>query len=103
MIMLMAAMLAAPTAPPEPARRLNPHASELFERDPVLAAWAIRRFDRNGDGWLTLHEADAALVAFREIADTDRDGRVSVREYAATKALMAERPAPPPATASSAP
>jgi hypothetical protein len=103
MTMLMAAMLTAPSTPSAPARRLNPHASELFERDPVLAAWAIRRFDRNGDGWLTLHEADAALVAFREIADTDRDGRVSVREYAQTKALMAERSAAPAETAASAP
>ena len=99
---VMAVVLAAQASAYEPLKRLNPHASELFERDPVLAAWALRRFDRNGDGWLTLHEADAALAAFRDIADANRDGRVSVREYSATKALIAERPATPE-TAASAP
>lgn len=74
---------------------LNPHATELFERDAQLNAWAVRVFDRNRDGWLTLYEAQPALQVFREIADADRNGRVTVREYQAAKAFIAARWGPP--------
>lgn len=70
------ALLAAASTP-------NPRAHELFDRDPVLKLWAIARFDENRDGWLTSYEVQAAAGAFREIADEDRDGQVSVREYTA--------------------
>ena len=62
---------------------LNPRALELFDREPVLKAWALRSYDRNHDGWLTLYEAQAAADSFRDVADGNRDGRVSMTEYAA--------------------
>lgn len=62
---------------------VNPRATELFEREPLLKGWALRIYDRNHDGWLTSFEAQAAADSFRDIADGDRDGRVSVGEYAA--------------------
>ncbi len=61
--------------------RLNPEAAALFERDSVLREWALQFHDRNGDGWLTSFEAHAAAVAFKQIADSNRDGRVSVYEF----------------------
>lgn len=61
---------------------INPRANELFDREPGLKSWALRRFDANKDGWLTMFEAQPAADAFREIADVNRDGQVSVREYA---------------------
>ena len=61
--------------------RLNPDAAALFERDSVLRSWALRFHDRNGDGWLTSFEAHEAAVAFKQIADSNRDGRVSVYEF----------------------
>lgn len=85
---LLAAALAAQGVQPA---SLNPRAGELFERDPALRAWAVREFDRNGDGWLTLYEAQPAVAAFKEIADTDKDGRVTVREFEEGKAFVAAR------------
>lgn len=69
----------------------NPNAHELFERSPVLMAWALRRFDRNTDGWLTIYEAQPALAAFRDLADANRDGRVSVQEFKAAEAFVSAR------------
>ncbi|HVF37388.1 MAG TPA: hypothetical protein VNA29_05540 [Sphingomicrobium sp.] len=73
-------LLLAATPEVRPAN-IIPRASELLEREPVLKEWAMRIFDRNRDGWLTLYEASEAADAFRDIADEDRDGRVSPREY----------------------
>jgi len=70
---------------------VNPRASELFERDPLLGAWALRRFDLNADGWLTTFEAQPALTAFKELADTDGNGRVSVREFELAKKFLVAR------------
>lgn len=69
----------------------NPHANELFDRDPQLKAWALRLYDANHDGWLTLYEAQPALAMFKDIADADRDGRVTTYEYARAKAFVAAR------------
>ena len=74
-----------------PAAALNPHANDLFERDPVLREWALRKFDINRDGWLTLYEAQPALAAFKDIADGDRDGRITTWEYARGKEFVAAR------------
>lgn len=74
-----------------PAAALNPHANDLFERDPVLREWALRMFDTNRDGWLTLYEAQPALAAFKDIADGDRDGRITTWEYARGKDFVAAR------------
>ena len=70
---------------------LNPRAVELFERDAQLKAWALKLYDRNQDGWLTLYEAQPAIAAFKEIADADRDGRVTTYEYTRAKAFIAAR------------
>lgn len=93
MTVLLLAIAAGLQSPAErlPEANLNPHATELFERDPVLNEWALRLYDRNRDGWLTLYEAQPALQTFRDIADANRDGRVTVREYQAAKAYIAAR------------
>lgn len=80
------ALLAATAAPPTPeaqpvAASLNPRAIELVDSDPAIATWALAKFDSNGDGWLSLYEAQPAVIAFRDIADADRDGHVTVREF----------------------
>jgi hypothetical protein len=85
MLIGLAAQAALASAP------VNPHANELFDRDAELKAWALRLYDRNRDGWLTLYEAQPALDMFREIADADRDGRVTTHEYARAKAFIAAR------------
>ena len=86
---LAAALQAAPAASAPAA--FNPNANLLFDRDEVLHEWAVARFDRNGDGWLTLFEAQPALQAFQEIADSDRDGRVTTTEYRRAKEFIVAR------------
>jgi hypothetical protein len=83
-----AALAAAPT--PSPAS-FNPNANELFDRDAQLRSWALRKYDSNGDGWLTLYEAQPAIAAFREIADGDSDGRITVVEFRRAKEFIAAR------------
>ena len=70
---------------------VNPNANELFDHDPELKAWALRLFDTNHDGWLTLYEAQPALAAFKEIADADKDGRVTTFEYRRAKDFVTAR------------
>jgi hypothetical protein len=70
---------------------LNPHATELFNRDTELRAWALRLYDGNKDGWLTLYEAQPALAMFKDIADANRDGRVTTYEYSRAKEFIAAR------------
>jgi len=70
---------------------VNPNANELFDRDPELNAWALRLFDTTHDGWLTLYEAQPALAAFKEIADADKDGRVTTFEYRRAKDFVTAR------------
>lgn len=89
-------LLAAAGAPSTPgavpaAASLNPRAIELVDSDPAITAWAVHSFDRNGDGWLTLYEAQPAVAAFREIADGDRDGHITVREFQAAVAFLRAR------------
>lgn len=89
MLEALAMMMMADPLPKAREASINPHASELFERDPELRAWAIRMFDSNRDGWLTLYEAQPALARLKEIADSDGDGRVSVREFTEARRLLA--------------
>jgi hypothetical protein len=70
----------------------NPRAIEFLDRNAAVRAWALRGYDANHDGWLTSFEAQAALDAFRDIADRDRDGHVTVREYEGAVALVRARP-----------
>ena len=83
-------LLALALAAQDPAA-FNPRAIEFIERDPAVQAWALNRFDRNHDGWLTLYEAQLAVEGFREIADANRDGRVSVGEYEGGIAFLKAR------------
>lgn len=70
---------------------IYPNANELFDRDDVLRRWAVRNYDGNRDGWLTLYEAQSALAAFKEIADSDSDGRVTTAEYRRAKEFVFAR------------
>ena len=91
LFLFAAAAAAPPTLPPVEASAPNPRAAELFERDPVLMAWALKLFDANDDGWLTLFEAQRAADAFRDLADTDHDGRVTTGEYRNAVVFIAAR------------
>lgn len=80
----MAAVAAPPgstTARAPTDNRLNPRAIELFERDWALMHWSVKYFDRNADGKISVAEANAAALKFKEIADGDGDGRVTPYEY----------------------
>ena len=82
MIGLILLAAAAQTEPAEstPAS-FNPRAVELFERDWILNQWAKRSFDENGDGVISVEEAQPAAIAFKDMADGDGDGRVTTYEY----------------------
>lgn len=85
------AALASVPAPGQFREPMNPHANELFDRDDELKAWALQLFDSNGDGWLTLYEAQPALRKFKEIADSDGDGRVTTHEFRRAKQFIIAR------------
>ena len=73
---------------------VNPKAIELFEADPRLMDWAIARFDKNGDGYLSIFEADSAAQEFKTIADGDDDGQVTPAEYTAAREFVVARYVP---------
>ena len=82
MVVSFLMLLAAQEAPrPAANASFNPRAVELFERDWVLNQWAKSRFDANGDGIISVAEAQPAALKFKEIADGDGDGRVTPYEY----------------------
>lgn len=70
---------------------VNPKAIELFERDPQLMRWALGIFDSNGDGRLSVFEADRAAEQFKAIADGDTDGRVTPTEYRSARQFIVAR------------
>lgn len=70
---------------------INANANDLFDRDAALKAWALRLYDTNRDGWLTSYEVQPALAAFKDLADGDRDGRVTKYEYDRAKKFIAAR------------
>ena len=91
---LVAALLAAQLAASQPAddyRLVNPKAIELFDSDGDLMQWALAKYDANGDGYLSIFEADAAARQFKQIADGDGDGRVTPAEYRLAKDFIAAR------------
>ena len=93
--LVMAVMLASAAAaqqPPTPASApVSPRAVELFERDWVLMNWALKHYDRDRDILLEPAEAQAAASQFRQIADTDEDGRVTPHEYRAAREFILAR------------
>lgn len=73
-------------AQPTPASlRVKPAAQALFERDWVLMNWALKHYDTNRDILLEPDEAQAAADSFRQMADSDHDGRITPQEYAAAR------------------
>jgi hypothetical protein len=67
---------------------LTPAALALFERDWVLMNWGLKYFDLNHDILLQPSEAEAAAQAFRKMADTNGDGRITPEEYRAARAAI---------------
>ena len=86
--LLVAAQEAFPSAA---SAAFNPRAVELFERDWVLNQWAKRMFDGDGDGVISVDEAQPAAVKFKEIADGDGDGRVTPYEYGRAREFILAR------------
>lgn len=80
---------AGPTLPPTPASAGA--AMGLFEKDWVLMGWALKRHDLNHDALLEPVEAAGAAAEFRDIADGDRDGRVTRLEYTQARAFIIAR------------
>ena len=90
--MLLLAVSPAALAQPTPASAsVSPRAAELFERDWVLMNWALKFHDRDRNILLSPPEAQAAASAFRAIADTDEDGRVTPQEYREARAFILAR------------
>ena len=77
--------------PPAAAAAFNPRAVELFERDWVLNQWAKSKFDANGDGVISVAEAQPAALEFKQIADGDGDGRVTPYEYERAREFIIAR------------
>jgi hypothetical protein len=72
-------------------RLVNPKAIELFDSDRELMQWALAKYDSDGDGYLSIFEADTAARQFKQIADGDGDGRVTPAEYRLAKDFIAAR------------
>jgi hypothetical protein len=89
----LALLIAAPVAAQAAQASLapTPAALQLFERDWVLMNWALKFYDADRDILLEPGEALAAADAFRRIADSDRDGRVTPQEYRAARAFILAR------------
>ena len=92
MLMAFALLAAAQEAHPSAAvASFNPRAIELFERDWVLNQWAKGKFDANGDGVISVTEAQPAALEFKQIADGDGDGRVTPYEYERAREFIIAR------------
>jgi hypothetical protein len=66
-------------------------ARALFEKDWVLMNWALKFYDADRDILLEPGEAAAAARAFRAMADTNQDGRVTTDEYRAAREFILAR------------
>ena len=81
----------AASQPASPNLAVTPAALQIFERDWVLMNWALKYYDADRDIMLEPNEAQAAADAFRRIADTNTDGRVTPEEYRAARAFILAR------------
>ena len=104
-LLALGAPLSAQSAQPAQAGlKATPAALDLFERDwvsmltpawlasyRVLMNWALKFYDSNRDILLQPAEAATAAEAFRKLADTDNDGRVTPEEYRAARAFILAR------------
>lgn len=89
----LALLLAAPATAQTNRQGLQPTtaAMQIFERDWVLMNWALKFYDADRDILLEPNEAQSATDAFRRIADTNGDGRVTPDEYRAARAFILAR------------
>jgi hypothetical protein len=69
----------------------NPRAMELFNSDWVLMDWGLRFHDSDRNAELSAAEAEAGARAFKDMADADRDGRVTPQEFAAARQFLMAR------------
>ena len=69
----------------------TPAAMSLFQRDWVLMNWALKFYDADGNILLSPAEASAAADAFRKLADSDGDGRVTPVEFRAARDFILVR------------
>lgn len=86
-----AAAAGAASAPPRSDAAYNPRAVELFERDWALMHWAVKYFDGDADGVISVAEANSAALEFKEIADGNRDGQVTPYEYGRAREFIIAR------------
>jgi hypothetical protein len=97
MMRLIAGLLVALSTAPLTAQAASgglhptPAALDIFQRDWVLMNWALKYYDADRDILLEPNEALAAADAFRRIADTNGDGRVTPEEYRAARAFLLAR------------
>src|SRR2546430_465177 len=78
--------------PPVTHARVNADAArDLFERDWVLMNWALKFYDADRNMLLSPSEAQMAADAFRSMADTNGDGRVTRDEYRAARTFILAR------------
>jgi len=84
-LLMLAAVGQAAVAQPAPALRNASAARQIFERDWVLMNWALKNYDRDRDQLVSGAEAGSAAEAFRSIADSDGDGRITPQEYRAAR------------------
>jgi len=72
--------------------RVNADAArDIFERDWVLMNWALKFYDADRNILLSPSEAQMAANAFRSMADTNGDGRVTRDEYRAARTFILAR------------
>jgi hypothetical protein len=91
MILAAGSPAAAQPTPASASVTVAPEARGLFERDWVLMNWALKFHDSNRDILLEPGEAQTAAAAFRQMADTNGDGRVTQDEYRAARAFILAR------------